>query len=136
MASDLPHPDDAAGSLLLQVSDAMVQNFKTLFGRGPTRARSYWAGPNALTCFLEETLTPAERNMVTMGQHQRLRETRDFFQYATVPEFVRPVEQITGRKVRSFQSSVDTHVDGLATETFIFWPEGEDGPSRADLADA
>ena len=41
-----------------------------------------------------------------------------FFQYASVPEFCRPVEEITGRTVRSFHSSVDTEADGMAVETF------------------
>jgi hypothetical protein len=44
------------------------------------------------------------------------------------------VERITGRKVRSFHSSIDTKVDGLAVETFVLYLEGEDGPSRIDLA--
>jgi hypothetical protein len=70
-----------------------------------------------------------------MGQHQRLRDTRMFFQYATVREFCEPVERITGRTVRSFQSSIDTEVDGLAIETFILYPEGEEGPSRKELAE-
>ena len=61
---------------------------------------------------------------------------RTFFQYATLPEFCEPVERITGRKVRSFQSSIDTKVDGLAIETFILYPDGEDGPSRIELAGA
>jgi hypothetical protein len=59
---------------------------------------------------------------------------RIYFQYATMREFCEPVERITGRKVRSFHSSVDTKVDGLAVETFILYPDGQDGPSRADLA--
>jgi uncharacterized protein YbcI len=112
----------------------MVRLYKELFGRGPTRARSNWAGPDALICVLEETLTPAERNLVKMGEHQRLRDTRMFFQYATVREFCEPVEQITGRKVRGFQSSIDTEADGQAVEVFVLHPEGYDGPSRIEQA--
>ena len=44
------------------------------------------------------------------------------------------MEHITGRKVRSFHRSIETKVDGLAVETFIFYPDGHDGPSRIDLA--
>jgi uncharacterized protein YbcI len=121
-------------SVLTDVSNAMVRLYKEQFGRGPTRVRSFWVGPDAIACFLEETLTPAERNLVKLGQHQRLRDMRTYFQYATVPEFCQPVERITGRKVRSFQSSIDTKVDGLSVESFIFYAEGEDGPSRSDLA--
>jgi hypothetical protein len=69
-----------------------------------------------------------------MGEHERLRETRMFFQYASVPEFCEPVERITGRKVRAFISGTDTHVDGVSVESFILHPEGYVGGSRAELA--
>jgi hypothetical protein len=39
---------------------------------------------------LENTPTPAERNLVRLGEHQRLRETRMVFQYASVAEFCEP----------------------------------------------
>jgi uncharacterized protein YbcI len=132
------HPDgtiaEARSSILMEVSNAMVGLYKDQFGRGPTKARSYWSGPDAIACFLEDTLTPAERNLASMGQHQRLRDMRMYFQYATLREFCEPVERITGRKVRSFHSSIDTKVDGLAVETFIFYAEGQDGPSRIELS--
>ena len=129
-----PSADEPRVSVLMEVSNAMVGLYKEQFGRGPTKARSHWTGPDALTCLLEETLTPAERNLARMGEHQRLRDARIFFRYATVQEFCAPVEQITGRKVRSFLSAVDSEVDGLALETFIFYPEGQDGPSRSEYA--
>ena len=121
-------------SMLMEISNVMVRLYKDQFGRGPTAARTAWAGPDAITTFLEDTLTPAERSLVRLGQHQRLRDMRLFFQYATLREFCEPVERITGRKVRSFHSSVDTKVDGLSVETFILYPEGQDGPSRIELA--
>jgi|tagenome__1003787_1003787.scaffolds.fasta_scaffold20956366_2 uncharacterized protein YbcI len=101
---------------------------------GPTSARTDWCGENLLTVTLEDTLTPAERNLVKMNEHQRLRETRMFFQYATMREFCEPVEQITGRKVRSFISGIDTEVEGLSIEAFVLHPAGYDGPSRMDRA--
>ena len=128
-----PSAEEARPSVLVEVSNAMVRLYKEQFGRGPTKARSFWVGPDAIACFLEDTLAPAERNLAKMGQHQRLRDMRTFFQYATIREFCEPVERITGRKVRSFQSSIDTKVDGLAVETFIFYADGEDGPSRSEL---
>jgi uncharacterized protein YbcI len=132
------HPDptvaEARTSILMEVSNAMVRLYKDQFGRGPNKARSYWSGPDAIACFLEDTLTPAERNLAGMGAHQRLRDMRMYFQYATLREFCEPVQRITGRKVRSFHSSIDTKVDGLSIETFIFYPDGQDGPSRAELA--
>jgi uncharacterized protein YbcI len=128
--------EDTRGGVLAEISNEMVRLFKVQFGRGPRRARTNWAGENTLVVELEDTLTPAERNMVKMGEHQRLRDTRMFFQYATVREFCEPVERITGRKIRSFQSSIDTEVEGLAVEVFLLHPPGYDGPSRVERADA
>jgi uncharacterized protein YbcI len=104
--------------------------YKEGFGRGPDRARTYWSGTDALTVLLEDTFTPAERNLVKLGQHERLRESRIFFQYASAREFCEPVERLTGRKVRAFISGIDTAVDGLSVETFVLHPEGSDAPSR------
>jgi uncharacterized protein YbcI len=131
-------PSDAEGraSTLMEVSNVMVRLYKDQFGRGPTRARASWCTPDALVIFLEDTLAPVERSMVRMGEHQRLRDMRTFFQYASVREFCEPVEQITGRKVRSFLSGIDTVVDGLSMETFIFHPQGYDGPSRTEYSGA
>ena len=123
------------GSVLSEISNAMVGLYKDYFGRGPTSARAQWSGENVITVLLEGTLAPAERNLVRMGEHQRLRDTRTFFQYATLREFCEPVERITGRKVRSFLSGIDTEVDGLSIEAFVLHPVGYDGPSRTALAE-
>src|SRR5215217_3699632 len=126
---------DDSMSLLSRVSNEMVRIYKGQFGRGPTAVRSNWAGDDVILCVLEGTLTPAEQNLVKMGEHQRLRDTRMFFQYATVREFCEPVERLTGRTVRAFVSGLDTEVDGLSIETFILHPEGSDAPSRAAKAE-
>src|SRR3954453_14508069 len=111
-------------NVLMEISNAMVRLYKEQFGRGPTSARTHWAGPDTLITVLEETFTPAERSLVDLGEHQRLRDTRLFFQYATVRKFCEPVEQITGRVVRAFHSSIDTRADGQAVEVFVLYPEG------------
>ena len=108
---------------LAEVSNAMVRLYKELFGRGPTKARSGLSGPDTLISTLENTLTPAERNMAKAGEHQRLRELRMYFQHASEKEFIDAVEQITGRKVRGFTSGVDVHED-ISTEVFYLEPVG------------
>jgi uncharacterized protein YbcI len=122
-------------SLLAAVSREMNQLYKNQFGRGATAVRTEWAGADTLITQLEDTLTPAERNLVKLGEHQRLRDIRMFFQYATIHEFCEPIEALTGRKVRAFCSAIDTEVDGLATEVFVLHPAGYEGPSRTDRAE-
>jgi len=109
-------------SLLMQISNEMVRLYKEQFGRGPTRAFTTFAGPDALLCTLEDTLTPAERSLVRMGEHQRLRDTRLYFQHATEPEFRNAVETITGRTVRAFVSGMDVEQD-VSSELFYLVPQ-------------
>ena len=117
---------------LAEVSKAMVKLYKEQFGRGPTKTRTNYAGNDILITTLEDTMTPAERNMADMGEHERLREMRMFFQYASVTEFCEPVERLTGRKVRAFISGLDPVADGISVEMFVLHPEGYQGPSRSD----
>lgn len=120
-------------SVLMEISNELVRLFKEQFGRGPTSARASWASADVLTVVLEDTLTPAERNLARHGQHERLRDLRSYFQYAAVREFCEPVERLTGRRVRAFVSGIDTVVDGLCVETFVLHAAGaEDQSSRAD----
>src|SRR3954471_3654333 len=133
MRSDPVRGEAGPDSILMEVSREMVLLYKEQFGRGPTKARTHWAGPDAMATFLEDTLTAAERNLAKMGEHERLRDMRMYFQYATIERFCEAVERITGRKIRSFQSSIDTKVEGMSIEIFVFYAEGEDGPSRIEL---
>jgi uncharacterized protein YbcI len=98
-------------------------------GRGPTKTRTQWAGPDILLVTLEQTFTPAELSLRRLGEHGRLRDLRLLFQYAETAAFCEPIERLTGRKVRAFVSGIDTAAD-LATEMFVLHPAGYDGPSR------
>ena len=135
---DASHPTpDASGStnehgMLSAISNEMVRIYKDQFGRGPTKTRTRWAGPDVLVVTLEKTLTPAEHSLCRLGEHARLRSMRQLFQYAELACFCEPIERLTGRKVRGFISGIDT-VSDIATEMFILHPVGYDGPSRATL---
>ena len=50
---------ETAGPVTMRVSDELVRLYKDLFGRGPTKAGTHWAGDNILICTLENSLTPA-----------------------------------------------------------------------------
>jgi uncharacterized protein YbcI len=113
-----------SGKLLTEISNAMVALHKEQFGRGPTGARSHFAGPDTLVCVLEDALLPAERALVEMGEQQRVRESRLFMQAATRDRFTDEVERIVGRKVHSFMSASDPD-RGLVMEFAIFEPLDE-----------
>lgn len=130
---DLQLPHEAAADrphLLSAISNEMVRRYKDQFGRGPTKVRTDWAGPDALIVTLEATLTPPERRLREL---ERLRELRMLFQNAELAAFCEPIERLTDRKVRAFVSGIDIEAD-LAAEMFVLHPLGYDGPSRADTA--
>lgn len=118
-----PATEQSAGEALQAVSNAMVKLHKEQMGRGPTSARSHFAGPDTLVCTLENSLLPAERTMVEMGEHQRVRETRMFLQVASQQQFIDAVEALVPRKVRAFASATDP-AQGVVFEVFSFEPEG------------
>jgi uncharacterized protein YbcI len=112
---------DHQTSIRAEISREMVRLYKEQFGRGPTKARTEFAGADVLVCTLEDSFTPAERRLAEMGEHQRLRDTRLYFQHATKEEFIQTVERILDRKVRAFNSSIDTHTD-VSVEVFHLEP--------------
>jgi uncharacterized protein YbcI len=117
------------GSLLLAVANAMVKLHKEQFGRGPSKARAHFAGPDTLVCVLSDVLLPAEHKLVKMGSQERVIDTRTAFQYATRPDFIAAVEQIVQRKVTAFASGLDPD-SNTAYETFSL----ETGPANGDIS--
>lgn len=126
MSASLQERHDGAATVsekspMLEISNAMVRLYKEAFGRGPTKARAHFAGSDTLVVTLESSLTVAERNLVAMGEHQRLREARLFFQYALEDQFRAIVEEALGRRTVAFISGIDTSRD-VAMEVFTLEP--------------
>jgi uncharacterized protein YbcI len=117
-------------STLSEISREMVRIYKTQFGRGPTKARTAFAGPDLIVCTLEDTLTPVERKMAEAGDHERLRDLRLYFQHVTEGQFTEVIERSLGRRVRAFISGMDTRKD-VAAELFYLESEG-DAPANAE----
>ncbi len=101
-----------------QLSREIVQLHARLYGRGPTKARSFLHGDYAV-CILEEVFTTAERTLIQAGSGEHVRATRTKFQDAVKAEFTEVVEEITGRSVRVALSQIDVDAN-LALEFFIF----------------
>lgn len=111
-----PEPDGQE-SVRAEISRQMVRLYKDQFGRGPTKVKTEFAGPDVVVTTLENSFTPAERRLVEMGEDQRMRDTRLYFQHATESLFKEAVEEVLGRKVRAFLSGLDTSAD-VSAEVF------------------
>jgi uncharacterized protein YbcI len=113
-----------APSPLLDISNAMVRLYKETFGRGPTKARAHFSGPDTLTVLLEDTLTVAERRLVALGELDRVRAQRLFLQL-TVEDVKRAeVERILSRRTIAAICGIDPSRD-VAAEVFTLEPAVE-----------
>lgn len=117
-----PSPVEPIAGELTRVTRAMISIYKHQFGRGPNFAHSYYAGPDAIVCLLDGTLTPVEKSLAAIGETHQLQNLRQLFQTAAESEFRAAVEEITGRSVVSFLSANDVRSD-VASEMFVFAPK-------------
>jgi uncharacterized protein YbcI len=127
-ASDVP------ASVLRSVANAMAWLHKEQFGRGATKARAHFAGPDTLVCVLSDVLLPAERKMVEMGLAERVTDSRTTFESATRRDFVETIERIVDRKVTAFASCVDPAAN-VAFEIFVFESPDADAVSSGDTSE-
>jgi uncharacterized protein YbcI len=121
--------DTQQQAVTLELSSALVRLHKEQFGRGPTRARTHFAGPDIAVTVFDDALLPAEKAMVEMGELMRVQESRMFFQEATRDRFIATIERVTGRKVVSFHSTCDAR-NGVVMEIAIFAGESGNGRTR------
>jgi uncharacterized protein YbcI len=122
---DTNQPDPALdrGQIASQVSRQIVQLHARLFGRGPTRAKTYIEDDYVL-CVLEEIFTPAELTLIRADQAAQVEATRRAFQEAVKADLVEVVEKATGGTVRALMSQVDINQQ-IAVELFFCEPRSE-----------
>src|ERR1044072_4229313 len=116
------------GEVSSQVSRQIVQLHARLYGRGPTRAKTYIT-QDYLLSVLGEIFTPAERALSASCKGEHVQTTRNAFQEAVKESFIEIVEQTTGRPVRTLISQVDLGT-GVELELFLF--DAQTDGHRAD----
>jgi uncharacterized protein YbcI len=109
---------------LLQISNAVVRLYKEQLGRGPTKARVNYAGPDTIVVTLENTMVPAERKLVELGEGRRMADSRLIAMEGAESEFREAVGQITGREVRAMICGMAAEAD-ISTKVFYLEPQGD-----------
>src|SRR3954453_8024295 len=99
------------------ISNALVGLYRTYYGKGPTRAKTYQMDDIVL-CVLEGGTLKIEETLLDRGQDNLVHEVRHEFQLALKKEFVSTIEQETGRSVRAFLSQFDPDND-VSVELFF-----------------
>jgi uncharacterized protein YbcI len=116
-----PADEDAASAPLVEISNAMVHLYKEAFGRGPTKARTRFAGPDTILVVLEDTFTAAERTMVALGEVEELRKARLIIQEALEERARSAVDAALRRRTVAFITGVDPRYD-IAINMFTLEP--------------
>jgi uncharacterized protein YbcI len=110
-----------AGELSAAISNAAVRIHRDYLGRGPDKARTMIAG-DLVVVLMEDTLTKAERSLVSAGRQDDVLRVRHTLQQTMSPELVTAVEQLCGRAVLAFMSANHIEPD-LACEVLVLAPE-------------
>jgi uncharacterized protein YbcI len=106
-----------SGAAAADISNSIVHLFRTHYGRGPTKAKTYLFD-DYVFCVLQNILTTSEQTLVEAGQHELVRKTRLSFQEVLKDEFMAAVEKATGRRVLAYHSQVVFEPD-MGFEIFV-----------------
>jgi uncharacterized protein YbcI len=112
------------GRTLGALSRRMVQLLHQRTGRGPTQAKSYWAGDDILLVVLGGGFTAVERTLSEKGRGRLALAYRTAVQETLEDEMRAEVERLTGRRVVAAMNAVNRDPD-LILEIFVL--EGLDG---------
>lgn len=121
---DVPPTKAAAGhgDVLTAISNGMVSLLKEFYGKGPTKAKSYY-NDDLVVCVLRGGFSRVEQTLLDGGRGVAVIQQRMEFQELMRSRFVEVIEDATGRKVIGFMSGNQQHPD-LMCEVFVL--EGSD----------
>ena len=125
------------GDVFTAISDGLVGLLKEFYGRGPTRAKTYYRD-DLVVCLLRGGFTRVEQTLLEGGRGASVIQQRMEFQELMRERFVAVIEEVTGRRVIGFMSGNQQDPD-IMCEVFILDPtdlvdEHEfsgSGPTRA-----
>ena len=108
------------GEILTAISDGLVSLLKEFYGRGPTRAKTYY-DDDLVVCLLRGGFTRVERTLLEGGRSHAVIEQRMAFQEVMRERFEGVIERATGRRVIGFMSGNQQDPD-MICEVFILAP--------------
>lgn len=129
------------GDVLTSISNGLVSLLKEYYGKGPTRAKSYYQD-DLVVCVLRGGFSRVEETLLEGGRGSAVIQQRMAFQELMRDRFVEVIEHATSRKVVGFMSGNQQHPD-LMCEVFVLSPtdlttdpiaSGEDASGGSSLA--
>jgi uncharacterized protein YbcI len=110
----------ARGEILTAISDGIVALFKEFYGKGPTRAKTYYED-DLVVCLLRGGFTRVEETLRDAGRGHEVIVQRMAFQDVMRDRFEAVIQEATGRRVIGFMSGNQQDPDMLC-EIFVLAP--------------
>ena len=118
--SDTKRAPRTHGDVLTAISDGLVALLKEFYGRGPTRAKSYYED-DLVVCVLRGGFSRVEQTLLEGGRGAAVIQQRMEFQELMRERFEAVIEHATGRRVIGFMSGNQQDPD-MMCEVFILAP--------------
>jgi uncharacterized protein YbcI len=131
--TDTPEGLGEGQSLLRRISTAMAAMQKSAFGKGPTSVKSYMFD-DILLIVMRDGLTVAEKTMLGFGEADLVRHFRQQFENDMTGRIGEMIEQLTERKILTYQSQVMFDPD-VIVEIFVLDRNVYDSPFAAAEAE-
>jgi uncharacterized protein YbcI len=119
-ANHAPSRSSDHGDVLTAISDGIVALLKEFYGRGPTRAKSYYED-DLVVCVLRGGFSRVEQTLLDGGRGEAVIQQRMEFQEVMRERFATVIEEATGKRVIGFMSGNQQDPD-LMCEVFILAP--------------
>jgi uncharacterized protein YbcI len=103
--------------ILANISRRIVQLHKEFYGKGPTKAKTYYYD-DLVVVLMRGGFTTVEETLHQSGHGDSVRQQRSHFQQVMFEPFKKVIEDETGRKVIAFMSTSHQHPD-LLGEMFV-----------------
>ncbi len=108
------------GAVSATISTRIVQLHKEFYGKGPTKARTFYHG-DVVVVIMRGGFTRVEATLLESGRGESVLAQRLAFQGAMEDRFKQVISEATGREVVAFISGSHQKPD-ISAETFILGP--------------
>jgi uncharacterized protein YbcI len=108
------------GDVLTAISDGLVALLKDFYGRGPTRAKSYFED-DLVVCVLRGGFSRVEQTLLDGGRGAAVINQRMEFQEVMRQRFEAVIEDATGQRVIGFMSG-NQQQPNMMCEVFVLAP--------------
>lgn len=109
---------ETPGEVLASISNEMVQMMRDAIGKGPTRCKTYQAGPDMVVVVLGGGFLTSEQTLYDAGRRDQVSAGRQALQDVLETRMRALVERHLGRRVVAFMSAQHQDPD-VQVEIFV-----------------